>query len=133
MLLNIDFDGVLVPNTHETTLMNKSGDEGLSLEDTSPIWDWYDRLVNMTSLPINHSLLQFLYSRKEMGDTIRLWTNRAYTLRTPTLNNLGPYTSIFDSSSFYGGRKSSYKVEGIVLDNDVRNLTCGETGILYKF
>ncbi len=133
MLLNIDYDGVLVPNTHETTLLNKSKEEGLSFADSSPIWDWYDRLVNTTLLSINHSLLQYLSIRKEMGDTICLWTNRAYTLKNATLNNLGSYASIFDSSSFYAGRKSSCKVEGVVVDNDVRNLTCGDTGILYKF
>ncbi len=133
MLLNIDFDGVLVPNTHETALLNKSKEEGLSFEDTSPIWDWYGRLVNATPLPINHSLLQYLHSQKEMGNTIRLWTNRAYTLRNATISNLGTYASIFDSSSFYAGHKSSCKVEGVVMDNDVRNLTCGDAGVLYKF
>ena len=133
MLLNVDFDGVLVPNTHETALLNKSKVEELSLVDSSPIWGWYNRLVDTTPLPINHSLLQYLSIRKEMGDTIRLWTNRAYTLKNATLNNLGSYASIFDSSSFYAGRKSSCKVEGVVVDNDVRNLTCGDTGILYTF
>ncbi len=132
MLMNIDFDGVLVPNTHDTAFMDKVN-EGLPLTETSPIQDWYDRLVNTTPLPINHSLLQYLSVRKDMGDTIRLWTNRPYTLKNATIHNLGPYASIFDSSSFYGGRKSSCKVEGVVVDNDVRNLTCGDTGILYKF
>lgn len=132
MLLNIDFDGVLVPNTHDTAFVDKVN-EGLSLADTSPIHDWYENLINTTPLPINHSLLQFLHSRKEMGDTIRLWTNRAHTLRDATLRNLGPYVSIFDSSLFYGGRKSACKVEGVVVDNDVRNLTCGDAGIHYEW
>jgi hypothetical protein len=133
MIWNIDFDGVLVPNTHDDTAMDKIKNEGLSFKEDSSWVDWYDTLIHTNPLPINHSLLQYLSVRKEMGDTIRLWTNRAYTLKNATLNNLGPYASIFDSSSFYAGHKSSCKVEGIVVDNDVHNLSCGERGILYTF
>lgn len=133
MIWNIDMDGVIVPNTNEELLFSRATDNGLSFEDTSSLWDWYDKLIHDNPLPLNHSLLRFLSTRKEMGDTIRLWTNRAYTLKGYTMDNLGDYISIFDSSTFCGGCKSKYQVEGVVVDNDVHNLTCGDTGILYKF
>ncbi len=133
MLWNIDFDGVLVPNTNEEKLFSHAKKQKLTLEDTSPLWDWYDRLIHDNPLPLNHSLLGFLSTRREMGDTIKLWTNRAYALCGYTMDNLSDYVSIFDSSTFYEGHKSKYKVEGVVVDNDVRNLACGDTGILYEF
>jgi len=66
--------------------------------------------------------------------TLRLWTNRNYVLQEKTLTNLGSFKNIFDSFSFYGGKKKKSKVEGIVIDNNPKYLNCGELGgILYKF
>ena len=131
-LINCDFDGVLIPNTLEEKLISYAKECALSFADGSPLWDWYGNLVENTTPPINHSLLRYLQSRKEMGDTIRIWTNRAHTLRDATLRTLGPYVSIFDSFQFYSGKKHLSQVEGIVIDNSPQYLSCGERGILYS-
>ena len=127
MLFNIDFDGVLVPNTYEKLLFDTIDNERLSFNDCSPVWDWYDRLVK-NPLDLNTQLLQSLVKLRNEGHSLRLWTNRAYTLKKQTLSNLGEWTSLFDSFEFYAGKKSNSKVEGVVIDNCLTNLSCAEVG-----
>jgi hypothetical protein len=131
MIINVDCDGVLVSNAHEELLNFKVETEGLSYSDLSPIWDWYDWLINNNPLPVNIPILKHLQRMKDEGHVIRLWTNRAYTLRSATLSNLDGWTHLFDTTTFYGGRKHKSNVEGIVIDNNSQYLTCGQTGILY--
>lgn len=131
MLINVDFDGVIIPNTYENLLIYKLKNHNFSRDDTSEIWDWYEQLVRIP-LPLNIPLLTTLNKYKERGHHIRLWTNRSYTLKKHTLNNLKEYKTIFDSFNFYDGRKQKYKIEGVVVDNLTANLKCGEIGILYK-
>lgn len=130
MLFNIDFDGVLVPNTYEQSLLDKVNDEKLSLSENSPVWDWYDKLVR-NPLELNTQLLHSLEKLRNEGHCIRLWTNRSYTLKKQTLFNLGEWVSLFDSFEFYAGRKLEYKVEGVVIDNTLDNLPCAELGGIY--
>ena len=130
MLINVDFDGVLVPNTYEQRLFDKINDENLSSNDCSPVWDWYDRLVTST-LRLDTQLLHSLRMLRDEGHYIRLWTNRAYTLKKQTLSNLGDWTSLFDSFEFYNGRKVKSKVEGVVIDNCLTHLSCAEYGGIY--
>jgi len=132
MLINIDCDGVLLPNTHELSLFSKANSEDLSFNDTSPIWDWYDKLVK-TKLDVNVRLVKYLYRLKDMGNHIRLWTNRSYTLKSSTLDNLDCCKSLFDSFEFYNGHKIHSQVEGIVIDNNIEYLKCGEFGIHYEW
>ena len=127
MLFNVDFDGVLIPNTYEQLLLDKVNDENLSLNDSNPVWDWYDRLVR-SPLRLDTQLLHSLVKLRNEGHYMRLWTNRAYTLKKQTLHNLGEWTSLFDSFEFYAGRKPESKVEGIAIDNYVTNLSCAEFG-----
>ncbi len=130
-IINVDCDGVLVSNHHESLLTSVVETLGLSYDDTSPVWDWYGELIHTTPLPINIPMLKGLQGVKDEGHTLRLWTNRAHTLRTPTLDNLGGWSKLFDTTTFYGGRKHLSKVEGAVIDNHSRYLPCGETGVLY--
>ena len=127
MLINVDFDGVLIPNTYEQLLFDKINDEKLPSNDCSSVWDWYDRLVR-SPLRLDTQLLHSLVKLRNEGHYMRLWTNRAYTLKKQTLYNLGEWTSLFDSFEFYAGRKSKSKVEGIVIDNTLTNLSCAEVG-----
>ena len=127
MLINVDFDGTLVTMDHEDTLFRKIELEGLSLMDSSSVWDWYAKLVCIP-LPLNMGLLRLLSRLKEEGHHLRLWTNRNYELVKPTKENLGPWSRLFDSFHFYNGRKKYSRVEGIVIDNDPVNLKCGEKG-----
>ena len=131
MILNIDCDGVLVSNRHEDALLTKIEREGLSYSDLSPVWDWYGELINTNPLPINVPLLKSLERMKDNGHIIRLWTNRAYTLKSATLRNLDGWTHLFDTTTFYGGRKHTSNVEGTVIDNNTQYLHCGQSGILY--
>jgi hypothetical protein len=127
MLFNIDFDGVLVPNTYEKLLFDKVNNEKLSFSECNPVWDWYDRLV-ASPLKLDTQLLHSLRMLKDEGHHIRLWTNRAYTLKKQTLFNLGEWTGLFDSFEFYAGRKSESRVEGVAMDNCITNLSCAEYG-----
>ena len=132
-IINVDFDGVLATNTHEDRLICKVKDEGYSFNDLSPIWDWYDKLVNTVMLPINTMLMNYLAQLRNEGHSIRLWTNRSYTLRCATERNLGVYTHIFDDMLFYAGQKHFSTVEGVVIDNDYKNLSCGQAWFHYSW
>ena len=134
MIINVDCDGVLVPNTHEESLFERIERENFSFDNSSVIWDWYSELINTQPLPLNLPLLSLLQKKKDEGDVIRLWTNRGYTLKSATLDNLGEWTSLFDSFMFFSGLKHLSRVEGICVDNHKRYLSCGEMGgIQYKY
>ena len=131
MILNIDCDGVLLRNRHEHALNTKVAREHLSYDDRSPVWDWYDTLINTNPLPINIPLLKSLALMRDEGHTLRLWTNRGHSLKSATMRNLDGWTHLFDTTTFYGGRKHLFNVEGVVIDNHSRYLHCGDSGILY--
>lgn len=137
LLVNIDFDGVLIPNHFEIMLL-----ERLLRFELPPhislfpefLFEWYVKFVNMSSpAPLNIRLLKFFANNMDKY-VLRLWTNRNLGLQEKTLTNLKPFKSIFDSFQFYGGKKNESKVEGVVMDNNPKYLQCGELGgILYKF
>ena len=130
-LINVDCDGVLLSNRNESLLTSAIELVG-SYGDLSPVWDWYTELIHTTPLPLNLPVLKVLKELKDNGYVLRLWTNRMYTLEKSTLDNLGDWKNIFDSSLFYGGRKHLSQVEGVVIDNHEKYLHCGETGVLYN-
>jgi len=130
-IFNIDCDGVLLSNRLEEQLNNRTALTNCKLDDTSDIWDWYNKLVETTPVEVNDSFLKCLKKMKDDGNIIRLWTNRSYNLKDATLSNLGGWTSIFDSVSFHSGRKHLSNVEGTVVDNHAKYLSCGQNGILY--
>jgi hypothetical protein len=127
LLINIDFDGVLIPNScfEEKAIhngsMQMSVDDYIKMIDTSPI------------APLNIELLKF-FANNINKFALRLWTNRNYNLQKRTLLNIGPFKSVFDSFHFYNGEKEKSQVEGVVIDNNPRHLRCGELGgLLYKW
>jgi hypothetical protein len=131
MLINVDFDGVLIPNDSEKKLVLKGLDAGYTRisQFNDKLFDWYISFVNNSPLaPLNTVLLVWLNRKKEDGHHIRLWTNRNLELKDKTLRNLGEYKSIFDSFEFYSGTKRSSRVYGIVIDNTLDNLPCAELG-----
>ena len=134
MLINVDFDGVLIPNDYEKILVFKGLDAGYTKisQFDDKIFDWYLSFVNNSPLaPLNTLLLMWLNRKKEDGHSIRLWTNRNPELKDKTLRNLGEYKSIFDSFEFYSGTKRYSKVDGIVIDNTLDNLPCAELGEIH--
>lgn len=135
MIINVDFDGVLVPNHIEHSLIEMVSIYDYTIEDkTSNLWDWYDKVVHSTLLPLNIPLLKWLSELREDGHIIRLWTNRNYTNKKPTLDNLGEWVGIFDKATFYSGYKIDEQVEGIVIDNNPKYLSCGsQGGLLVKY
>jgi len=125
LLINLDFDGVLIPNDFEKRLLH-NGEMRMSIDD-------YIRMVNTSPLaPLNFELLRF-FARNMDKYALRLWTNRNYDLRKRTLLNLEPFIYIFDSFHFYGGEKKFNLIEGIVIDNNPKYLKCGEFGIHYEW
>jgi len=125
-LINLDFDGVLIHNDFEKKLF---GLDGCTMDVNE-----YIKMVNTSPLaPLNVPLLEWFAIRIDKF-SLRLWTNRNYELRKKTLENLGPFKSLFDSFHFYSGEKKHSKVEGIVIDNNLKYLHCGELdGLLYEF
>lgn len=131
MLINIDFDGVLIPNSFEKRLVLEGLKEGYTKisQFNGKMFDWYIEMVSTSIFaPINIDLLKQLTSWKDQGHSIRLWTNRSEELRDHTINNLGEWSQMFDSFEFYSGKKSHSRVEGIAVDNDLSNLRCAELG-----
>jgi len=130
-LLSVDCDGVLIPNVLEEALGEYIKLSGLGTHDSSPLWTWYNELVRSNPQELNIPLLKKLIELKDQY-YIELWTNRSYTLKDATLKNLNGYKGVFDDFHFYSGRKHLSQREGVVIDNNERYLSCGETGILYQ-
>jgi len=131
MLINVDFDGVLIPNDFEKRLVLEGNKEGYTKisQFSGALFDWYIKFVNTSPIPpINVDMLRWLSGMKDNGHHIRLWTNRNVEIVNKTIRTLGDWTSIFDSFHFFSGRKSSSKVEGIAIDNSLDNLQCAEVG-----
>jgi len=126
LLVNLDFDGVLIPNDFEKKLFHNR-------EVRMRIDDYISMVINSPLPPLNFKLLKFFADNMDKY-ALRLWTNRNYDLQKKTLMNLEPFKNIFDSFQFYAGEKKKTKVEGIVVDNNQKYLHCGElSGILYEF
>lgn len=137
LLINIDFDGVLIPNRFEVMLFKRLSHLKLPLHRSlfsDSIFEWYTKFVNMSPpAPLNIKLLKFFADNMDKY-VLRLWTNRNYDLQEKTLMNLKPFKNIFDSFQFYGGKKEETNVEGVVIDNNPKYLHCGEFGgITYEF
>ena len=135
-LVYVDFDGVLIPNYFEKQLVEKLS--GVPLDDkisnfNPEVFDWYIDMVNSSPFaPLNVSLLKFFEENSDKY-TLRLWTNRNHGLIRKTIDNLGKYIPLFDSFEFHEGNKIANKVEGIVIDNNLKYLSCGEVGIHYEW
>jgi len=137
LLVNIDFDGVLIPNRFEVMLFERLSQLKLPPHRSlfpDPLFEWYTKFVSISPpAPLNFKLLKFFANNMDKY-ALRLWTNRNLDLQEKTLMNLEPFKNVFDSFNFYGGKKKESKVEGIVIDNNHEYLNCGELGgILYKF
>jgi hypothetical protein len=137
LLVNIDFDGVLIPNRFEVMLFERLSQLKLPSHRSlfpDSIFEWYTKFVSMSPpAPLNVKLLKFFADNMDKY-ALRLWTNRSLDLRKKTLMNIEPFKNVFDSFQFCGGKKSESKVEGVVIDNNPNYLHCGELGgILYKF
>jgi uncharacterized HAD superfamily protein len=125
----IDFDGTLISNSLEETLKNYQMKSELSWHNSSSLWDWYNEFISKNcNMPLNKNLLNQLIILKEQGHHLHIWTNRSYDLKKYTLSNLGNYKSLFTSFLFNDGMKINTKVDGIVVDNDAKYLTCGLQG-----
>jgi hypothetical protein len=135
-LVNIDFDGVLIPNYFEKHLVEKLSDEQLPEKISqfdSKLFNWYTNMINSSPLaPLNIPLLRFFENNMDKY-VLRLWTNRSKDIMKRTIENLDGFKYIFDSFLFYSGDKLNSRVEGIVIDNAPKYLKCGEFGLYYEW
>ena len=135
-LINVDFDGVLIPNYFEKKLIDKGLSEGLPQKISQfdgRTFEWYIQMVNESDFaPLNIPFLRLLSEIKDRF-AIRLWTNRNVELKQKTIDNLGDWRSMFDSFHFYSGSKGDSRVDGIVVDNTPKYLGCGQFGIHYEW
>ncbi len=131
MLFNVDFHGTIAGALHDRWIQLQMS-LGASCADNSSIWDNYARMVFQTRdiIPLNHNLLVLLSKLRDEGHSIRLWTNANTELERDIKHILNGYNRIFDSYKFCSGKKSKTTVEGVVIDNEVQNLKCGQHGVL---
>ena len=122
MIYNIDFDGVLIPEDFEKRFFNMDKSWRVSIDD------YIRMVVESPTPPLNVNLLKHLDSLRQEGHVIRLLTNRNVDLRQTTINTLNGYSKIFDSFTFCNGLKKNHKVEGIMIDNEKKYLSCGSQG-----
>lgn len=138
MLINVDLDGVLIPNYFEKQLVEKGMQSGGLPSKISQFdgrtFDWYVEMVTTSpNAPLNIPLLHTLHQWRMSGNAIRLWTNRNLELKKKTIQNLGDWYGLFDSFHFFSGKKHESRVDGIVIDNSLKYLNCGEMGIHYEW
>lgn len=137
MLINVDFDGVIIPNDFEKKFVLKGLEGGFTKisQFDGKLFDWYiEKVCTSISAPINVGLLKQLSILRDQGHFIRLWTNRSIELKDPTIKNLGEWSGLFDSFKFYSSSKSRSRVEGVAIDNSITNLRCAEHGgIFYEW
>lgn len=122
MIYNIDFDGVIIPEDFEKKFFNIDKSWRVSIDE-------YLKMVVESPLPpLNTNLLSHLDSLRQDGNVIRLLTNRNQDLKKHTINSLNGYAKIFDKFTFCDGMKKNQKVEGIMIDNEKKYLSCGLQG-----
>lgn len=122
MIFNIDFDGVIISEDFEKRFFNADKSWRVSIDN-------YVRMVVESPVPpLNTNLLMCFESLRMEGHTIRLLTNRSQDLKKITVSTLNGYAKVFDSFTFCGGMKKNYRVEGIMIDNEKKYLTCGSEG-----
>jgi hypothetical protein len=131
MIYNIDFHGTIVDNLHDKWIREQFR-QGRDESETSTLWDDYARFVYNTRnvVNLNITLLDTLSKIKDAGHYLRLFTNANYTLAKDIKHVLGDYVRLFDSFIFCGGKKSRLRIEGTIVDNEVKNLKCAEFNIL---
>lgn len=128
MIINSDFDGVLIPEDFEKQFF------GINKEWRCSIDDYIRIVVESPIPPLNTSLLRYYDSLRQDGHVIRLLTNRNYELREKTISILGEWVGLFDTLTFCDGKKSQTRVEGLMIDNEKKYLKCGSLdGIHYVF
>lgn len=132
MIYNIDFHGTIADNLHDRWVV-KEIDKGRSTADTSNLWDDYGKFVHQTKdvVVLHTERLRWLENLRNEGHTIRLFTNANYTCAKDLKHILGNAVNLFDDFIFGNGRKSTLRVEGIVVDNEVKNLRCGIHGNIF--
>ncbi len=132
----VDFDGTLIGNHIESQLFKYQKDMDLSFDNSSTLWDWYNRFVaENTDQVLNINLIkQLINLKEEYRVNLHLWTNRSYDLEKYTKTTLGVYTKIFDTFNFYDGFKVNSGINhGIILDNDSKYFINGLKGHIIKF
>ena len=123
----VDVDGTLLCGSLDLEFKRRC-----SVEEFKVVLEWYEN-CQVDNLKLNLELLKNLKSLKEDGFELILWTNRGEANREMTKRNLGEWWNMFDSYEFYDGKKGKCKLEGLVIDNEEKYLSCGERGILVNF
>lgn len=80
---------------------------------------------------INHDLLSQLHALKAMGCRLVLWTNRSECAREATRVQLGHHWDLFEEHLFREGNKIDDRLQGVVIDDDVRFARCGLVGFVH--
>jgi hypothetical protein len=90
---------------------------------------WYSRQY-VNNLQVNVELVSKLRALKNEGHEIYLWTNRGESQVKMTMENMKDFVDIFSGFYFYDGKKLDARVDGIIIDNEVKYSICG-TGFIH--
>jgi hypothetical protein len=123
----VDVDGTLLCGSLDLEFK-----ERCSVEEFKTVLEWYEN-CQVDNLRLNVELLRNLKELKEDGFELILWTNRGEANKDMTKRNLGEWWNLFDSHEFHDGQKGKCKLDGLVIDNEDKYLSCGKQGILIKF
>lgn len=125
MKLYVDVDGTILSSELDEMFKEKIEEDGLL-----PAINWYDNFYK-DDLTFNTHIIEWVLSMKyDMNYELVLWTNRGSNQIEMTKKNLGDLWYEFEDHLFYEGKKSKCSVDGIVVDNEFKNIHCGIGGIL---
>ena len=130
-LIHVDIDGVLVDGTIDESIAPFAKANGLGFNDGSILWSLHETHVADNPSKLNIPLLKHLSVLRDMGHHLKVWTDRPYTVRARTIDNLGSWAGIFDDFSFNSGKKIFTKDEGVIIDDNLKFEGCGEHFVHY--
>ena len=116
MNIYVDVDGTLLSGKLDDTYKQKLASNGYVAAQV-----WYQR-VYIDDLDINERLVHYLRLQKKKGNNIFLWTDRGEPQRKMTVQNLHRHCAedLFSGFIFYAGQKKKAKVDGLVIDNEIK-------------
>lgn len=122
----VDMDGTVLDSSLDNEFKRRCEEDGFDITIK-----WY-RKCNVSNLNINIELIEQLIALKDKGHNLVLWTNRGLENKEMTKNNLKEYWNIFNEYQFHSGMKSKCQLDGVVIDNEEKYLSCGTKSVLIK-
>ena len=122
--LYVDMDGTVLCSSLDDEFKKECSENEFKVA-----LDWYNRMY-VNDLSINWGLIVVLIVMKGLGSRVVGWTNRGEEQRSMTEDNLGMLLgSVFSEVMYHSGQKGKTSVDGVVVDNEEKYLSCGTHGV----